>query len=113
LRSIALDLEHLFGFRAGTNIFIRFSVEKTQKRSFLENQQWICDAVMPILLSTLQRLIVAGYKLKIVLSSKERWAFSRDTEDDFTFSGQKLDMDAMQTSFGLVSTQLLKSVARR
>ncbi|KAH4981293.1 hypothetical protein HBI76_171810 [Parastagonospora nodorum] len=108
--ALSLDLEHLFGFRAGTNIFIQVSVETIKKRSLLENQQWMCDAVMPILLSTLQRLKVAGYKLKIVLSSKERWAFSRDTEDDFTFSGQKLDMDVMQSSFGLFKVRALGKI---
>lgn len=102
--ALSLSLEHLFGFRAGTNISIRFSVETINKRNCLDGQQWMCEAVMPVLLSTLQRLKVVGYKLRIVPSTEDFWAVNRGTKDDFTISGQRLDKDAIQTSFGLVST---------
>jgi len=102
--ALSLSLEHLFGFKVGTSISIQLSVETISKCSYFEGHQWMCEAVIPVLLPTLQRLKVAGYKLRVVLNSEDRWAVDCSTKNDFTFLGDRLNIDAVQTAFELVST---------
>jgi hypothetical protein len=64
------NLEALFGFRPGTKITVRLAVHPDRLPSHLDKAEWECDTVVPVLLPTLRRLVLAGAKVKVCLEDK-------------------------------------------
>jgi hypothetical protein len=64
------NLEALFGFRAGTKIIVRLVVHPDWFPSHRDKAEWECDTVVPVLLPTLRRLVLAGAKVKVCLEDE-------------------------------------------
>jgi hypothetical protein len=67
---LAMQLEHLFGFKQRTKIFVTITVDAVLNGGSLEAQAWMCKTVLPIILPTIRRLMSAGYNIQLTLSKQ-------------------------------------------
>ena len=72
-KSLLVNLESLFGFRAGTKITIKLVSEHPKKYSALEQQEWMSHNVVPVILPVLTRLKATGCRVRILLSVEICW----------------------------------------
>jgi hypothetical protein len=66
------QLEVLFGFKADTRINIKLWLSWGFDGDFWEKMQYLCDAVIPRIFPTVQRLNTAGYYVHLILSQREQ-----------------------------------------
>lgn len=65
--SVQVELETLFGFKAGTEINITLWMSCSKGRNPLAKQEYIHEKFVPLLLPTLHRLADAGYRARVIL----------------------------------------------
>jgi hypothetical protein len=70
---LLVQLESLFGFKHGTALTIRISSHDREKRTVLEEQEWMSYNVVPVILPILRRLKEAGCRVRLLLSVDTAW----------------------------------------
>jgi hypothetical protein len=114
-RSVLLaNLEQLFGFKKGTKISIKFSVNKAEKGgTTLDVQQWLCDTVLTFVRPSLERLTSTGCSVRIILGRRDgHGPYIKEYRDkDFVFKSKTFEQDTIQSSFELVSLRLIGFVS--
>ncbi|KAL1801545.1 hypothetical protein ACET3X_001887 [Alternaria dauci] len=68
---LLVELESLFGFRPGTAIAIRLIRPWNEENTCLENQEWMCHNVVPVIFPVLQRLKEANCRTRILLGKED------------------------------------------
>jgi hypothetical protein len=91
---LLVQLESLFGFKHGTALTIRISSHDREKRTVLEEQEWMSHNVVPVILPILQRLKEAGCRVRLLLSVDTLWGVQT-----FTSKWNEVCLEAITKDF--------------
>ncbi|CAN9136989.1 unnamed protein product [Alternaria sp. RS040] len=97
---LLVELEYLFGFRPGTGITVRLRRSYPQiKATHLEDQEWMCHRVVPVIFPVLQRLKDTNCRARLILGTETDSGRDEDGYMPFASKWNPTSIEAITADF--------------